>query len=341
MPASTNTRRTAKLIKTWGEPGTDPGQFNIVHNIVTDADGWVYVADRENHRVQVFDGNGKYETQWNNLHRPCALHCCGGKHPNFIIGELGPGMPVNRKVPNLGPRLTIVDAKGKRIARLGGENGPGLETGKFLAPHGIALDSKGDIYVGEVGVTNWKTSFPDTPMPPEVRVVALPAEAGEDITHRPRVRTRCSVQRCSAEPGPIGFNVGPAQQCTAEDGVMHRTARMLTLTVSLRLDAGRLHDRPPAFGFRLLKRPQRLRRLPVRRRGLDAEFGQVLHRRIGQHLDYYAIQFGDDVLWRVLLFIRPSPSARMPARFYFWSFPYRGNQISPIASRRLCSDSSA
>ena len=80
-----------KLLKTWGEPGTDPGQFNIVHNIATDADGWVYVADRENHRVQVFDGNGKYETQWNNLHRPCALCCCGGKQPTFIIGELGPG----------------------------------------------------------------------------------------------------------------------------------------------------------------------------------------------------------------------------------------------------------
>jgi DNA-binding beta-propeller fold protein YncE len=160
-----------KLIKTWGEPGTDPGQFNIVHNIATDADGFVYVADRENHRVQVFDGNGNYEAQWNNLHRPCALYCCGGKQPNFVVGELGPGMPVNRKVPNLGPRLTIVDAKGKRIARLGGENGPGLETGKFLAPHGIALDSKGDIYVGEVGVTDWKTSFPDTPMPAEVSVM--------------------------------------------------------------------------------------------------------------------------------------------------------------------------
>ena len=157
-------------MKTWGEPGSDPGQFNIVHNIAADADGWIYVADRENHRVQVFDGNGKYETQWNNLHRPCALCCCGGKSPNFIIGELGPGMPVNRGVPNLGPRLSIVDSQGKRIARLGGENGPGIETGKFLAPHGIALDSKGDIYVGEVGVTNWKTSFPDTPMPPEVGV---------------------------------------------------------------------------------------------------------------------------------------------------------------------------
>jgi hypothetical protein len=79
-------------------------------------------------------------------------------------------MPVNLKAPNLGPRLTIVDFKGKRVARLGGENGPGLETGKFLAPHGIALDSRGDIYVGEVGVTNWKTSFPDAPMPDQVKV---------------------------------------------------------------------------------------------------------------------------------------------------------------------------
>ena len=123
-----------KLIKSWGEPGSDPGQFNIVHNISTDADGWVYVADRENHRVQVFDGNGKYEAQWNNLHRPCALHCCGGKSPNFIIGELGPGMPVNLKVPNLGPRLTIVDSKGKRVARLGGEHGPGLERRQVPRP---------------------------------------------------------------------------------------------------------------------------------------------------------------------------------------------------------------
>jgi hypothetical protein len=41
--------------------------------------------------------------------------------------------------------------------------------GKFLAPHGLALDRRGDIYVGEVGVTNWKTSFADVPMPKVVR----------------------------------------------------------------------------------------------------------------------------------------------------------------------------
>ncbi len=49
-----------KLLFSWGEPGTDPGQFNIVHNIATDGNGYVYVADRENHRVQVFDSQGRY-----------------------------------------------------------------------------------------------------------------------------------------------------------------------------------------------------------------------------------------------------------------------------------------
>jgi hypothetical protein len=62
-----------------------------------------------------------------------------------------------------------VDAHGKRIARLGGESGPGVETGKFLAPHGISLDSRGDLYVSEVGVTDWNTNFPDEEIPAIVR----------------------------------------------------------------------------------------------------------------------------------------------------------------------------
>src|ERR1035438_847988 len=70
-----------RLLLSWGGSGTDPGEFNIAHNITCDADGWVYVADRENHRIQVFDGNGKYETQWNNLFRPCGLFMPPGKCP--------------------------------------------------------------------------------------------------------------------------------------------------------------------------------------------------------------------------------------------------------------------
>ena len=79
-----------KLLMSWGESGTEPGQFNIAHNIATDADGWVYVADRENHRVQVFDGNGKYETQWNNLHRPCGLYCCRRQEADVRDRRAGP-----------------------------------------------------------------------------------------------------------------------------------------------------------------------------------------------------------------------------------------------------------
>ncbi|HEY6966081.1 MAG TPA: peptidyl-alpha-hydroxyglycine alpha-amidating lyase family protein [Burkholderiales bacterium] len=160
-----------KLLLSWGAPGTDPGQFNVAHNIATDAEGWVYVADRENHRVQVFDGNGKYESQWTNMHRPCGLYCCRAHLPGqkleFLIGELGPGMPVNRNMPNIGPRLTFVDGKGKVLARLG--NGPGLEPGKFIAPHGLAVDSRGDIYVGEVSYTEYPRLFPDKQVPWRMR----------------------------------------------------------------------------------------------------------------------------------------------------------------------------
>jgi DNA-binding beta-propeller fold protein YncE len=166
------------LLLSWGEPGTDPGQFNIVHNICTDQEGWVYVADRENHRVQVFDANGKYETQWNNLHRPCGLHMLRGPAPLCFIGELGPAMDVNRNVPNLGPRVSIVSAEGEILCRLGGRHA-GEAPGEFIAPHGIAVDSRGDIYVGEVSNTFWALAGLLVECPRELRslqkLVKLPA----------------------------------------------------------------------------------------------------------------------------------------------------------------------
>src|SRR4029077_8906822 len=109
---------------------------NIAHNITCDADGWVYVADRENHRVQVFDGDGKYETQWNNLHRVCVRFMPPGKRPVCYIGDLGAVQPVSRNVPNLGPRVTIVDNTGKRISRLGGVV-PRRGSAEILVPAGV------------------------------------------------------------------------------------------------------------------------------------------------------------------------------------------------------------
>jgi DNA-binding beta-propeller fold protein YncE len=160
-----------KLLFSWGSPGTDPGQFNIAHNICCDPDGWVYVADRENHRVQVFDGNGKYETQWNNMHRASGL-CMetGTRTPRFYVGEIGPDMAVNIDLPGCGPRVSIYTHKGELLARLGHEHA-GLATGQFVSPHGLAVDSRGDIYVGEVSFTNWgrRVRAKGEPIPPGLR----------------------------------------------------------------------------------------------------------------------------------------------------------------------------
>lgn len=142
-----------KHVMSWGEPGTDPGQFNLPHNLVTDRDGLVYVADRENHRVQIFDGEGRYQGQWNNLHRPCGLFA-DRANDLYFVGELGSGMPVNAKTPNLGPRVSVLDGKGQRLARFGGQF-PSEKAGEFIAPHGLAVDSRGDVYVGEVSWTGY------------------------------------------------------------------------------------------------------------------------------------------------------------------------------------------
>ncbi len=152
----------------WGEPGIDPGQFNVPHNICCDPDGWVYVADRENHRIQIFDGNGRYETQWNNLHRPSAMFMPPGRCPICYVGEIGPYLSSNRGAPNLGPRVSILDNNGARLSRLQRTPSAGTEPGQFLSPHGIAVDAQGDLYVGDVGLTAWPSLFPGQPVPDDL-----------------------------------------------------------------------------------------------------------------------------------------------------------------------------
>jgi len=107
---------SGKLLFSWGESGTEPGQFNIAHNIATDKDGWVYLADRENQRVQVFDPNGKYETQWVNMARPCGLYVDQSKDLVYV-GELGVAIGSNRDARGLGPRVSVYDTQGNVLAR--------------------------------------------------------------------------------------------------------------------------------------------------------------------------------------------------------------------------------
>lgn len=130
----------------WGEYGTEPGQFNLVHSVCTDGEGRVYIADRENHRVQVFAPDGAYVGQWNNMHRPCGLYIQGDL---AFVGQLPTHLAVNAEYPNIGACITIHDLTGRQLAKLGAAY-PGEEPGQFTAPHGLAVDSQGNIYVGEV-----------------------------------------------------------------------------------------------------------------------------------------------------------------------------------------------
>jgi DNA-binding beta-propeller fold protein YncE len=148
-------------VLSWGGPGTDPGEFNLPHNLVTDADGLVYVADRENHRVQIFDGNGRYQGQWTHLHRPCGLFVDRKNGGQYYIGELGTSLAVNAKTPNLGPRVSVLDAKGQRLCRFGGQF-VSEKPGEFVAPHALAVDSRGDLYVAEVSYT-WQGQHEQPP----------------------------------------------------------------------------------------------------------------------------------------------------------------------------------
>lgn len=132
----------------WGEPGIDPGQFMCPHNIALRGER-VYVADRESHRVQIFDLEGRFVTSWNNIHRPCGLTV--GPEGHVYIGELN-GVGLMEGALGIGHRVSVFDADGNLLGRYGDPE-EGEEPGRFIAPHGIAVDSHGDVYVGEVSYT--------------------------------------------------------------------------------------------------------------------------------------------------------------------------------------------
>jgi DNA-binding beta-propeller fold protein YncE len=123
-----------KLLLSWGEPGKGPGQFVVPHSIAVDKQGRVLVADRHNNRIQIFDANGKYLTEWTDLILPTNIFI--DKDQAVYVSELA-------------PRVSIFDINGKLLARWGNE-GRTKEDPLFVALHTIAVDSQGDIYTGEV-----------------------------------------------------------------------------------------------------------------------------------------------------------------------------------------------
>lgn len=142
------------LIQSWGEPGTGPGQFILPHGIRVAADGRVFVADRENDRLQIFSPSGEYLTQWTDVQRPTdiAIDADGLVYVSELWWRAG------QRSFRLGPietdrfgRLSIYDLNGRLLKRWNGPNP--AAPGSFCAPHGVCVDSRGDVYVAEVSYT--------------------------------------------------------------------------------------------------------------------------------------------------------------------------------------------
>ena len=142
------------LLDSWGEPGEAPGQFCIPHGIGIDHSGRLYVADRENSRVQIFSKDGDWIDQWTDVIRPCQVYV--GADDLVYIAELGarnglyPWM--QRKPGAIGGRVSIFNQEGTLLARWGGGQNA-MRPDEFYAAHDICVDSRGDIYVGEVSIT--------------------------------------------------------------------------------------------------------------------------------------------------------------------------------------------
>jgi DNA-binding beta-propeller fold protein YncE len=141
-----------RLVRSWGEPGAGPGQFHVPHGIAVAPDGNVIVADRENSRLQFFDPDGRFLTEWTDVARPSQVVVDGVG--NLYVAELGyrAGMWPGTTAPSPdapGGRVSIFEPSGRLLARWGGGLNP-TAPGDFFAPHDIRLDSAGDLYVGEV-----------------------------------------------------------------------------------------------------------------------------------------------------------------------------------------------
>src|SRR6266404_4609388 len=76
-----------RLLFSWGEPGSGPGQFRIPHGIAVDRRGTVYVADRENSRIQLFTPDGRFQAEWTDVARPCQVFIDAAG--DVYVAELG------------------------------------------------------------------------------------------------------------------------------------------------------------------------------------------------------------------------------------------------------------
>ncbi len=139
------------LIQSWGEPGIKPGEFHLPHGIGISPDNRVFVTDRENDRIQIFDRDGKFLEMWEHVQRPTDISF--DKEGRVYVSELwwrvGQNSFTRGKINyDLPGGVRILDLKGNILSHWCSADREAA--GNFVAPHTLCVDSRGDLYVGEV-----------------------------------------------------------------------------------------------------------------------------------------------------------------------------------------------
>lgn len=131
-------------LKSWGTRGTAPGQFNTPHTIVVDAQGNVYVGDRGNKRIQVFDTDGNPKAQYTNVGAPWALCITSGPHQYLYTSDSN---------SNDFDSATIykMELDGKILGKFGAG---GKQLKEFGTVHELDCRKENELYVAEI--TNWR-----------------------------------------------------------------------------------------------------------------------------------------------------------------------------------------
>ena len=150
-------------LKSWGEPGSKPGQLDTPHSIAVDAQNNVYVADRGNRRIQVFDTDGKFLRQITiDVPAPADARAAISAKPTANTGTMAPGAPWTLCItPGPNQVLYTSDAYPGRIYKLsldgkvlGMLGKSGKQPGQFGWIHSIACPSENELYVAEL--LNWR-----------------------------------------------------------------------------------------------------------------------------------------------------------------------------------------
>jgi DNA-binding beta-propeller fold protein YncE len=128
--------REGKYLMAWGKRGTAPGDFHLPHSVAVDSKGLVYVSDRENNRIQIFDANGKFLRQWTHL----------GATQNIFITPRDEMWIITHRdnIENI-----TYDTLAGRIMRI--DTGTGKILGAMESPgHWINVSHGGDIFIGSL-----------------------------------------------------------------------------------------------------------------------------------------------------------------------------------------------